>query len=35
VNLLGLQFGSAKLVTDSQAQQPLFASNAMPLLIVL
>lgn len=34
-SLLGLQFSHAYLVTDSQTQQPLFASNAMPLLMVL
>ena len=33
--LLGLQFRHAYLVTDSVTQQPLFASNAMPLLMVL
>lgn len=34
-SLLGLQFWHAYLVTDNQTQQPLFASNAMPLLMVL
>lgn len=33
-SLLGLQFHHAYLVTDSQSQ-PVFASNAMPLLMVL
>lgn len=35
MSLLGLQFHHAYLVSDSQTQQPVFASNAMPLLMTL
>ena len=34
-SLLGLQFNHAYLVSDTVTQQVLFASNAMPLLMVL